>query len=137
LTGPEALPLAGVTEIQPAALDAVHVQPDGAVTPIAPLPPPLGALRLVADSVGVHCEAAACVTVTFCPSMTSVAVRLEAVEFAEADTLIAPLPLTVPVSTVSQDAELLPDHVQPLDVATLTLFEPPDAENDSALVFSA
>jgi hypothetical protein len=71
--------------------------------------------------------AAACVTVTVCPWIVTVAVRGVVAVFGAAVKVTVPLPVPLPVSIVSQVALLLAAHTQLLPAVTVTLPVPPAA----------
>jgi hypothetical protein len=82
VTLPLALPLAGDTVSQLLSLEAVHAQPDGAVTLIVPVPPAAPTEAAVGESTYEH-GIAACEIVTVCPPIVNVAER-EVVDVFEA-----------------------------------------------------
>jgi len=71
---------------------------------------------------------ALCVTVNVCPPIVTVPLR-EAAVLLPTVNVTDPFPLPVaPDVTVIHEALLLAVHAQPLEVVTLTVTEPPEAE---------
>jgi hypothetical protein len=106
-----------VMVIQDAELEAVHAQPEPAVTSTVPVDAGDSTERLVVESVKAH-TGAACVTVNVRPPTVIVAVRAAAVVFASAlyAMVASPLPLVAPVM-VSHVALLDAVHAHPLAVS--------------------
>jgi hypothetical protein len=131
---PEAPP---VTVSHAALLEAVHAQPAPEATVTLPDPPVVPSACEVADSVGAH-GTAACVTVTVCPAIVSVATRLSGPELAVAlnETVPGPAP-DAPAVTVSHAALLLAVHAQPAAALTVTLAEDAVGANAAVVVDSA
>lgn len=91
-----------------ALLDAVHAQPEPAVTATLKAPPLEVSVCDAGDSAYVHPEVPVCVTVKVLPAIVSVPVRDVAVVRAVAANATEPLPEPLaPLVTVSQELLLL------------------------------
>lgn len=93
-------------------------------------PPPAGEM-LVGDTLKEH-DTPACVTLTVCPPMVTLAVRDELEVFAEAVTAIDPFPLPLAGLTVIHPApdEAVQEHPAGRDAATVLLAPPATKDSD-------
>jgi hypothetical protein len=125
VTVPEPLPLApDVIVIHGCALDAVHAQPEAAVTFTVRVPP-AGSMVCVKGATSNE-QPGDCVTVTNVPAMVSVPVRDGPEVGATVNVTVAgPVPAAAP--TVIHSALLAAVHGQPAPLVTVTTCDPPAA----------
>lgn len=111
-----------------ALLVALHVQLAAVLTARFSIPPAGGTDWVVGVTPKVQASDAAWATVTVCPAIVNVPVRLAADAFAAAEKVAVPLPVPVaPPVIVSHPALLIAFHAQPEPPDTVTLPLPPVA----------
>jgi hypothetical protein len=155
VTTPLAVPLSELTVIQLAPFVTVQPHPPVEVTVTATLPPFPDTVAVVGEIEDVQAGAAACVTVTACPAIVTVALRLAVPVFAVAVSRTAPLPVPPAGLSVIQEAgrvvpevaEVVPEEarvvpvdavqLQPDAVVTLSEALPPLAPIEAAVGVTA
>jgi hypothetical protein len=117
-----------LTASQPIELDAVQVQPAGAVTPTSTDSPPIANAFDVGEIVSLHVRPAWLI-VNVLPATVTVPLRDDDDPLAPTDTVTVPLPdPDAPVETVIQLVLLLVAvQPQPVPAVTVVLAEPPPA----------
>jgi hypothetical protein len=138
VTAPVPVPLIGLTVIQSDPFVAGHPHPAVEVTVTEVVPPDAGTVAVSAEIANVQVGAAACVTVTACPAIVTVALRLAPPEFAVAVRVTVPLPLPLAGLTEIQEAArvVVPGdavQLQPAAVVTFSEELPPLAAIDAAV----
>jgi len=137
VTVPLPVPLTRLTVIQLVPFVTVHPHPAVDVTVTEVFPPFPETIAVAGEIADVQAGAAACVTVTGCPAIVTVALRLAAPVFAAAASVTVPLPAPLVGLSVTQVGARAapPDAVQlqPETVATFSETLPPLAAIDTAV----